>query len=93
VFPVDLNLRIIFFDAVTQDWNDIKNDLNYLPAAPQILDRADSGLRSYDVISLIPILSEEIPVSARVVISGNISDEDGKIGECVGAYIDILITP
>ena len=93
VFPIDLNLRIVFFDAVTQAWSDIKNDAHYLTAAPQILDPVDSGLGSYDTVSMIPVLSDDVPISARVVISGNVSNEAGKMGECVGAYTDILITP
>lgn len=93
IFPRELNLRIIFFDEVEQVWRDIKNDARYLTSTPQILDSANSGLGSYDTVSMIPVLSDDVPVSARVVISGNISSETGMLGECVGAYTDILITP
>lgn len=93
IFPHDLNLRIVFFDTTEQVWRDIKNDVQYLPLAPLILDPANSGFGSYEVISVVPVLPDDIPISARVVISGNISSETGKMDECVGAYTDILITP
>ena len=93
IFPHDFSLRIVFFDTAEQVWRDIKNDAQYLPLAPLILDPVNSGFGSYEVVSVFPVLSDDIPISARVVVSGNISDEDGKIGKCVGAYTDILITP
>ncbi len=95
IFPDDFNVRILYFESNEHDWLEIKNDIQYVssPDPYSIMKPANTGLASYSVILLKPIPPSEIPVEARVVIFGHVYKEDQKMNECVGAFVDISISP
>ena len=95
IFPDDFNVKILYFDSNDQDWVEIKNNLHSVPSSDpySILEPANSGLKSYSVVLIIPSLSGNVIIDARVVIIGNVYRENAKANECVGAFIDIQILP
>ncbi len=95
IFPIDFNVKILYFDSRGQQWLEIKDILQHIPYTDpfRILKPAGSGLESYSVVTIKSGLLNAVITEARVVITGNFFIDNEKMNECVGAFVDIKISP
>ena len=95
VFPDDLNVKILNFISNDKKWVEIMNEASYIPSTDLyvMLEPVNSGLKSYLAVLFIPRFSSATALDARIVVNGNFYKDNKKTTECVGAYIDIKISP
>lgn len=95
IFPDDRNVKILRFKLNEQRWVEVMNEVNYVPSADltALLEPANSGLRGYLAVVVIPKFTSATDIEVRIVVNGNLYKSEEKTNECVGAYIDIMISP
>lgn len=93
LFPPDYNVRIYSYDEGTQSWLDVVNDAHYTSSSGDLLQPAGSGLASYAALVINPIVVTSTPTIIRIVISGNVINDNQEIGDCVGTFTEITIVP
>lgn len=92
-FPKDYGIGL--YRYINDEWTKIPNRMIYL-TEENIIVRPKGSPLGFDQshISFYPDLSElQQPVSIRLAVKGNIQNEDGSLGEEVGAYIDFTWEP
>lgn len=92
---INNNVNMMLFMAGDSDWIEIKNALTYpdsLPIAPQ-----GTPLLDFRYTWVSPVLSEELLVATteyitiRILILGELMENDQGTGDLIGAYIDVFV--
>jgi hypothetical protein len=93
VFPKDFGIRL--YRYTNGKWLEIPNKGVYLTDENMVLKPRGYplGLNQSEVPFYPDLPDLQQPVSIRLAVKGNIQNEDGSLGEEVGAYIDFTWEP
>lgn len=90
VLPQDYGIRI--FQLVVDDWEPVENRMEYSSSRKAV--NPNNDLDQLVFVTVYPYIISDQKVDIRFVIEGNYSiDETGKLGDEVGAYIDVTLEP
>jgi hypothetical protein len=95
IFPPDANVKLLTFNADTEQWVEIENEMNYI-ASPEpyfIIRPSSDGLPIPSSFSVLPVLEGNSSIELRVVVTGNIYKNNLPSNDCVSAFIDINVLP
>lgn len=93
-FPPDNNLHFFAYNADDDSWEELENLSTYSPDIPRILYPKSHGKYRPMTVSFSPYISNTTtPVTIRVVVFGEISQDGTLTGEQVGAILDIRLSP
>lgn len=87
-FPPNMNSQIYTFSELDQKWIEIDDRSTYLGESLE-LSRRSIPYIDVSVEPDIPV--EELPVTIRVVVMGEIIRNGKPTGEMVGAYTDVIL--
>ena len=93
-FPSDFGISMYYYDEISEKWIEINNIVDYLPLGKKELlpTRKDSpGGSGITVYPDIQDLSK--PITIRVLMVGELADEESSNEVLVGAYIDVTLVP
>ncbi|MCL4274431.1 MAG: hypothetical protein QY328_13710 [Anaerolineales bacterium] len=93
MFPVDNNVKLLWFDIEQSKWVEVINNVQYFPIdGKYIVGKNDPAKEyEYDLIGVIPVLGRKAEL--RIVIHGHTYENEIETDKCVGAYVDFEFTP
>ena len=90
VLPQDYGVHI--YQNVDNQWEAVENRIDYGEGEKVMLAENHQPFRDAIVV-VTPLVFSDQPVKIRVVIVGQYQKSNGKMGDDVGAYIDITLQP
>lgn len=95
VFTNDFGLKIFFFDQQANEWQEIRNSAIYIPEGnPRLSPKGADNPFGVTGIPFVAAASNcEISIEVRVVVIGEVYEDDTPTGVSAGAYIDVTLIP
>jgi len=93
-FPSDFGINLYYYDETSEKWVEINNIVVYLPLGNKELlpttkdDPGGLGLTMYPEIQ-----DFSKPITIRILMVGELADEESSNEVLVGAYIDVTLVP
>jgi hypothetical protein len=93
MFPVDNNVKLLWFDIEQGKWVEVKNNVQYFPIDGQYIVGKNDPSKEYEysLINIIPNLGKKAKL--RIVIHGHTYENEIETDKCVGAFVDFEFTP
>jgi hypothetical protein len=93
-FPSDFGITLYYYDESSNKWVEINNIVDYLPFGNKELlptRKDDSGGLWFSVYPDVQDFSK--PITIRILMVGELVDEESSNEVLVGAYIDVTLVP
>lgn len=89
-FPPNLNIEIWYFDNNKQNWIKVKNGVQYETISPIIFQPLSER---QNVFIITPILDLNSEIEIRVLLYGQVLDNEDLQNVNIGNYLDVKLFP
>jgi hypothetical protein len=92
--PPDRGIKLYTYDEITEKWVGINNIGVYLPIGnAEILPASNYGTGVPNTAVYPDIQDFSKPITIRILMVGELADEESSNAGLVGAYIDVTLVP
>jgi len=93
MFKQGFNLKIYSYDYIEQEWVQIQNKVEYISENPLVLvPQKINAENSFQDVTIKPDLEEkDLPITIRVLVTGNLYQNNEMTDYQVSAYTDIKL--
>lgn len=93
-FPSDFGINLSYYDETSKKWGEINNIVVYLPLGnKELLPTTKDGPGGPGLTVYPDIQDLSKPITIRVLMVGELADEESSNEVLVGAYIDVTLVP